>query len=136
MTENTRLKTEDQKRHRRELELIAAGFALAQGGGKNIVTSSLVRGSLAKDVDDFVEGIRSGSGEPVINFLAVRGAVIEKGKHAIDAIVDAIKKQNAEDQIGRVCRRFNHKSTLEDLPSLISQVRDMLGELEEIEREF
>ena len=136
MTDKWRFKDEDAKRHRRELELILAGAALAQGSANNIVTSTLQRGALEKDVDDFIEGIRRSDAEVVIRFLEARGAVIEKGKHALNAIIDEILKQNAEEAIRRVCRQFQRRGSVEELPAIIKQLKGMVEELEEIGRDF
>lgn len=116
--------------HRRDLELLLLGAALASAERDRILTM-LPAGSLARDVDPLLNALRPNSDpEPLRAWLDTRGVVREKGKQTLDCIVDVIESDNHRAQLKAISRELRSAEQIGDIRILREKLTKYLEMLE------
>jgi hypothetical protein len=117
--------------HLRDIALVLLGAAMVKDSRQRVL-DSLPSGSLVREVDILFDCLRKGDYLRVKEWFSNRGAVIENGKDAIDACIDAILEVCERAKIDQVIKEleFYSRSSLVEKQSLVAKLRECAERLE------
>lgn len=115
--------------HRRDLELVLVGVALTKGDRQRVL-AALPAGAFGRETGELLESIRSDNPAAIRNWLDVRGAVLEKGRTAIDAAIHAVLERNKRERLCEIIQGLQYAAKGHTTEELQRQVRESLKELE------
>ena len=117
-------------KHQAELELVLIGYALADKEHAERIHNVFANNEMTKISNDLVRSIHSRDRQAVLNWLEARGAVVEKGKLVIDAIVDRIKSEVRRRQVKRLYDELGYSvkiGTQEEQRKILFKLLDEMG---------
>lgn len=113
----------------RDLGLVLIGYALSKSDRQRIL-DSVPPGLLIKEMDDLLRSIRSNKPTVLSDWCETRGAILEKGKDCIQAIIDALQGEQRRQRVKSVLQRLGTDAKLLDPVSLAAKLRECAEELD------
>lgn len=118
----------------RDLGLILVGAALTKTKAeRQRILDSVPQLLLVHEVDRILQSIRTNDPTHLSEWLANRSAKIEKGKDAIQAVIDAIHQERRRQKVREVLCQLNNASKMLDPPTLASKLRECAEQLDGLE---
>jgi hypothetical protein len=118
----------EQKSKQRDLGLILLGMSLVVSDRDRILSSVPV-GALGKEIDTLLDALREKRWSFVKTYLEARGATIESGKDAVQAVIDAVNTIERRAKIKRIVGELQYATKIEDVPMLKERLGKCLEEL-------
>lgn len=113
----------------RDLSFILVGAALAKDT-RSRVLAAIGPGMLDKDADSILSAIRDNDVQRVVTWMDARGASIEKGKDAIQAVIDAIVDATRSEKVRCILSTMRSTATVSDVAVIKEVLQDCLAKLE------
>lgn len=137
MTIPTEAKTDRENKNRRDLELVLLGVVLARHEGKRSedgqrVLDALPHGSFTKEIDPLIGSVRDTKPEKIIGWLTERNAQPEKGKDAVQSVIDALHSQNETEAICSIARTLSLLPRQNDKEQMKHTLKNALERLEKL----
>jgi len=121
----------ESERSLRDIALVLFGLALSKSD-RDFVLNSLQPGMLVAEVDGLIAAVRAKDAKPVHDWLACRGAAIERGKSAVQAMIEAIYADNEHQAVRRTIGELQYAVKIEDRTQLAERLRECAAKLDEI----
>lgn len=123
--------------HRRDLELILLGVVLVKQDGQRSadgqrVLDSLPHGSYSKELEPLFDAVRNANPYKMTVWLEERQAAIEKGKDAVQAVIDSIHQRNETEAICSIARTLSLLPRSQDKEQMKEVLRNALERLEKL----
>lgn len=119
------------EKSRRDLELILLGLALSESGRAKVL-SALSHGDWTREINPLIGSIRDKSPKDLAQWLDSRGVKPEKGQEFVEAIMDTVSRDNAHQNVQRICRGLSNASRVGDITTLKNHLTNALQELENL----
>jgi len=117
--------------YQRDLALILLGMSLVKSEREHIL-ASVPSGAVCKEVDGLLDALRSSQWGRVKTYLETRGATIESGKDAVQAVIEAVKNIERKAKVRSIIGELSFAVKLEDVNSLKDRLSKCLTALETI----
>jgi hypothetical protein len=121
----------EQQAKQRDLALIMFGMSLVTES-RDRVLSSIPPGAVCKEIDVLTDALREKKWSIVKTYLEARGAVIESGKDAVQAVIDAVNAIERRAKIKKIVGELQYATKIEDVPALKDRLSKCLEELNSI----
>jgi len=118
----------------RDLGLILVGAALTKTKTeRQRILDSIPQLTLLHELDKLLQAIRTNDPTHLSEWLAERSAKIEKGKDAIQAVIDAIHLERRRQKVRSVLSQLNTAQKVLDAATLASKLRECADQLDGLE---
>lgn len=118
----------------RDLALILVGAALTKTKAeRQRILDSIPQLTLVTEADKLLQSIRLNDPTHLSEWLAERSAKIEKGKDAIQAVIDAIHLERRRQKVRSVLSQLNNAQKVLDPTTLAAKLRECAEQLEGLE---
>lgn len=117
--------------HLRDIALVLLGAAMVKESRQRVL-DSLPSGSLIREVDVLMDALRAGDYPKVKDWFDHRGAVIESGKDAIGACIDAVLAECERQKVDQVIKEleFYTRASLVQKKQLAAKLRECAERLD------
>lgn len=113
-------------KHRRDLELLLIGAALA-AESRDTTLTLVPDGFLSKEGDKLMYSMREGNPTgPLLDWLKERGAGPTRGGSATDAIIGRLTLENAKVSLNRIAVNINNTAKLGTVKQLVAALERSL----------
>jgi len=115
----------------RDVALVLLGAAMVKESRQRVL-DSLPSGSLVREIDVLLDSLRAGDYPKVKDWFAARDAIIESGKDAIGACIDAILAECERQKVAEVVKEleFYTRASLVQKKQLAEKLRECAERLE------
>ena len=118
----------------RDLGLILIGAALTKTKAeRQRILDSIPQLTLLHELDKLLQAIRTNDPTHLAEWLAERSAKIEKGKDAIQAVIDAIHLERRRQKVRSVLSQLNMTQKVLDAATLAAKLRECAEQLDSLE---
>lgn len=116
----------------RDVALVLLGAAMVKESRQRVL-ESLPSGALVREIDALLDAMRGGDYGTVKSWFESRGAVIENGKDAIAACIDAVMAECERQRVAQVVKEltFYTRASLVDKSQLAAKLRECAERLEQ-----
>jgi hypothetical protein len=117
------------KQARERIELLLLGWILGSSNREQCL-QRIAPGTLTGEYQPIADAMRpGGDSKVVIEWLAKQTAIVEKGKTAVDALIDAIHRDNSRQDVDRILASLGN-SKLRDRDKLLEHLKNCVQRLE------
>jgi hypothetical protein len=121
------------KLKRKDLELLLLGMALHPSSRQELL-DEIPEGFLSAESEELLRGVRGPKrARGLMDWLADRGARLEKGELAVDAVIRAIRQDNQRNQVSAIAAKVKSVCSLGTPEQIVSALEKCLAVAKEFE---
>lgn len=117
--------------HRRDLELVLLGYALADESRCRQILESLPGDELSEKTRQLIEAVCAKKTTTVVSWFSDRGVVPGSGKNLMVAMIDRFLEHTRREKVKEIVRTLQYSAKVGSTGALLKKCKDIISLLEE-----